>query len=222
MTTSTFRIVVTGTDTDVGKTVFSAGLVAALGARYWKPIQAGLGSETDSEVVKRLANLESSRVLPEAYRLSMPASPHIAAAHEGLTLDFARVVDALPDPATSGSLVVEGAGGLMVPIDDRHTMIDLFARWKLPVVLCARTSLGTINHTLLSLEALERGRVPVVGVAFFGDGEDDVEATIVARGRVRHLGRLPRLKALDSLSLSRAFADHIDLDSIRRDSEALR
>ncbi|MBK8012931.1 MAG: dethiobiotin synthase [Deltaproteobacteria bacterium] len=255
--TRLMRIVVTGTDTDVGKTVFAAGLVVSLGARYWKPIQAGLSGETDSDVVRRIAGLErqdrqkahrlldgreggdsrehrgrrelrdrredqargeehdeADRVVPEVYRLRMPASPHIAARHEGLTLDFERIENALPEE-TNQPLIIEGAGGLMVPIDDRHSMIDLFDRWKLPVVLCARTSLGTINHTLLSLEALERRGIPVVGVAFGGQREDEVETTIVTRSRVRHLGRLPRLEMLDQPSVARAFAEHIRLEAFR-------
>ncbi len=135
------RFVVTGTDTGVGKTVFSAALAAALGASYWKPVQSGLEAETDSETVRRLSGLSQDRILPEAYRLKLPASPHIAAAREGIGIEASR----LAIPARPGPLVIEGAGGLLVPLAPDLLQIDLFASWGLPVILCALTSLGTIN-----------------------------------------------------------------------------
>src|SRR5580692_6242913 len=141
------RIVVAGTDTEIGKTVFAAGLADLLGASYWKPIQSGLDGETDSQAVARLGRLSGDRILPERYRLKTPASPHQAAAIDGIRIDAA----ALDVPATGGRpLVIEGAGGLMVPLDRATLYVDIFARWHLPVVLCARTALGTINHSLLS------------------------------------------------------------------------
>src|ERR1700758_4051070 len=122
-------IVVTGTGTGIGKTVFAAGLADMLGACYWKPIQSGLEGETDSKIVARLGGLSEDRILSERYRLKTPVSPHQSAA-------------------------IDGAGGLMVPLDRTTLYIDVFARWRVPVVLCARTSLGTINHSLLAVEAL--------------------------------------------------------------------
>src|ERR1700761_9054612 len=144
-------IVVTGTDTGIGKTVFSAGLTGFLGANYWKPIQSGLDEETDSEIVARLGGFSPARILPERYRLRSPLSPHRSAEIDGVAIDThsLRVPDVGEHP-----LVIEGAGGLMVPLDRDTLFIDLFARWQLPVVLCARTALGTINHSLLSIEAL--------------------------------------------------------------------
>ncbi|MCX5579929.1 dethiobiotin synthase [Kaistia terrae] len=197
------RIVVTGTDTGIGKTVFAAGLVDRLGADYWKPVQAGLEGETDSETVARLAGVGGDRVHAEAFRLSLPASPHFAAASEGISID----PDALEPPATRRPLVIEGAGGVLVPLTSTETFADIFARWRLPVILCARTSLGTINHTLLSLEALRRRAVPVLGVAFLGDAEVETERIITGMGGVRHLGRLPRLEPLSADTLRQAFSE---------------
>lgn len=189
---------VTGTDTGIGKTVFSAGLTARLNASFWKPVQAGLDDETDSQTVARLTGRPT---LPEAYRLHMPASPHIAAAaEEGVRID----TDALRLPTTR-PLVVEGAGGVMVPLNDDCLFIDLMARWQLPVILCARTALGTINHSLLSLVALRARGVPVHGVAFIGGPEPQVEATITRMGVVRRLGRLPHLATLTPNTLRAAF-----------------
>lgn len=189
--------IVTGTDTGIGKTVFSAGLTARLGATYWKPVQSGLEEETDSQIVARLSG---QPVLPEAFRLKLPASPHIAAAAEGRVIDDATLI--LPPERP---LVVEGAGGLMVPLNDHATFLDVFARWQLPVILCARTALGTINHSLLSLAALRAAGVPVHGVAFIGPEAPEVEATICRMGRTRRLGRLPVLQSLKPGSLRAAF-----------------
>ncbi len=165
-------LVVAGTDTDVGKTVFAASLVAALGACYWKPVQCGLADETDAEVVARLAGVVATRILPEVYRLNTPASPHLAAERDGLEIDVERLVP----PASERPLVVEPAGGLMVPLTRRLLQIDLIARWHMPVVLCASTRLGTINHSLLSIEALKRRAIPLIGIAFVGAEQSDFRA----------------------------------------------
>jgi dethiobiotin synthetase len=189
--------VVTGTDTGIGKTVFAAGLAARLGANYWKPVQSGLEAETDSETVARLSGRP---VLPEAFRLRLPASPHISAAAEGINIDESALT--LP---TERPLVIEGAGGLMVPLNDDTTFLDVFARWQLPVILCARTTFGTINHSLLSIAALRAGGVPLHGVAFIGPEAPEVEATICRMGGTRRLGRLPILQSLKPGSLRAAF-----------------
>ncbi|MFD9897735.1 dethiobiotin synthase [Mesorhizobium sp. NPDC059025] len=195
------RIVVTGTDTDIGKTVFAAALTRLLGASYWKPVQAGLHGETDSEIVKRLGDIPPGRILPERWRLNTPASPHHAAAVDGVTI----APEDLTVPAIHGPLVIEGAGGILVPLTQTTTFADVFARWKLPVVLCARTRLGTINHTLLSLEALRARSVPVLGVAFIGETEPETESIIGRLGGVRILGRLPVLASLTPATLQHAF-----------------
>ncbi|MDH2386037.1 dethiobiotin synthase [Bradyrhizobium sp. CER78] len=198
----TGRIVVTGTDTGIGKTVFSAGLASFLGARYWKPVQSGLDEETDAQLVARLAGIPADRIVPERYRLRTPASPHQAAAIDGVRIDPA----ALGVPAPSDRpLVIEGAGGLMVPLNDNTLYIDIFERWRLPVVLCARTALGTINHALLSVEALRKRRIDILGIAFIGDSNPESERAICDFGQVRRLGRLPLLSTLVADTLQAAF-----------------
>ncbi len=199
------RFVVTGTDTGVGKTVFAAGLAGHLGVPYWKPVQAGLDEATDRETV---AALSGQRVLPEAYRLTTPCSPHQAAAIDGVTIDPERL--APPE----GPVVIEGAGGVLVPLSEDLLYADVFARWGLPVVLVARTALGTINHSLLSLEALRSRGVPIAGIAFVGDENVETERVICAIGEVRRLGRLPWLDPLDAARLRAAFATGVDLDGL--------
>lgn len=191
--------VIVGTDTGVGKTIFSAALVGALGACYWKPVQSGLEEETDSQTVARLN--DGARILPEAWRLKLPASPHISARAEGVEIDPAR----LAPPQMDGPLVIETAGGVMVPLTDDTLTIDVLARWRLPVILVARTALGTINHSLLTLEALRRRDIPIHGVAFVGDAQDAPQQTIVRLGGVKALGRLPLLSPLSAQNLRAAF-----------------
>lgn len=203
-------LVVTGTDTDVGKTVFAAALAAALAARYWKPVQSGLADGSDGVTVAALG-VPPARILPEAYRLHTPCSPHRAAELDGVVIDPRR----LALPVGEGALVVEGAGGVLVPVTRDLLFADLFAGWGKPVVLVARTALGTINHSLLSIEALRARGVPILGVAFVGEAAEDSEATIAAIGRVRRLGRLPLLPALDADTLARAFAAAFDLADFR-------
>lgn len=198
-------IVVTGTDTGVGKTVASAALAWRLGATYWKPVQAGHDeAESDREAVAQLAGVET---LPEAYFLETPCSPHRAAEIDGVTIDPAR----LTPPA--GRLVIEGAGGALVPVTRDLLYADLFARWGLPVVIVARTALGTINHSLMTIEVLRARGVAVAGILFSGDEVSDSQATICAMGRVASLGRLPRLDPLTPDSL-RAAAAQLDLGPI--------
>ena len=200
-------LVVTGTDTGIGKTVFAAGLAGALGAYYWKPIQAGVDPEGDKETVAALSGLTAARILPEAYRLTTPASPHLAARIDGVTI----TLDRLALPQVDGPLVVEGAGGVLVPVSGTLLMADLFAYWGQPVILCARTALGTINHSLLSIEALRARGVPIAGIAFIGAPHAENERIIPALANIPCLGRLPLLDPLDPASLAAAFADHITL-----------
>lgn len=196
------RIVVAGTDTEIGKTVFAAGLADLLGADYWKPIQAGLEGETDSRIVAQLGGLSDDRIVPEFYRLQTPASPHHAAAIDGVRI----AVDSLDVPDTRGrALVIEGSGGLLVPLNRTTLYIDVFARWRCPVVLCARTALGTINHSLLSIEALRNRKLDILGIAFIGESSPESERAICEMGRVRRLGRLPRLSPLTRTTLRTAF-----------------
>jgi dethiobiotin synthetase len=202
-------IVVTGTDTDVGKTVFCAGLAQLLDGAYWKPVQAGLDGETDSETVRRLSGLARDRIHPEVWRLRTPASPHWAAELDQVAID----PQALRLPDEKRPLIVEGVGGLMVPLTRRTLLIDVLARWGAPVVLCARTRLGTINHTLLSIQELRRRAIPLLGVAFIGQPEPENARIITTFGSIRVLGCLPHLDPLTPDTLSAAFAGSFARDS---------
>jgi dethiobiotin synthetase len=196
------RIIVTGTDTGIGKTVFAAGLTRLLDGYYFKPVQAGLREEADTAVVQRLSALPAKRMLPEVWRLTTPASPHLAAERDDVIID----PKALSLPALDRPLIVEGAGGLMVPLNRDVLYIDVFESWRAPVVLCARTTLGTLNHTLLSLEALQHRGIPILGIALIGDAHADNERTLREMGHVPILGRLPLLDPLTPQSLSAAFS----------------
>lgn len=194
---------VTGTDTDVGKTVVAAALTLGLDAYYWKPIQSGLTPSTDTADVRRWTGLPEERFLPETYRLKEPMSPHAAAAIDGVTVDVEHIVGTeLP---TDRPVVVEGAGGLMVPLNERDLMVDMIARLAMPVVLVARTSLGTLNHTLLSVSELRRRSIPLLGVVLNGEEHPSNRAAVEKYGDVRVLGRVPRLASVDAPSLLRAF-----------------
>ena len=207
----TGKIIVTGTDTDIGKSVVCAMLVQALSANYYKPVQAGLDGETDSEFVKRLSGMPDEHFYPESYRLQTPASPHLSAKLDGVKID----VNHLEMPHSDRLLIVEGAGGLLVPLTDDVLLIEMFARWKAPIVLCASTRLGTINHSLLSIEALNRRNIEILGVVFVGDKMESSETAIVNFGQVKHLGRLPILDPLDSDSLANAFDLHFNINDFQ-------
>lgn len=198
---------ITGTDTDVGKTVFAAALAGALRAHYWKPVQAGdLDVGGDSARVARLSDLPAGHILPPAYALNTPCSPHRAAEIDGLAIDPDRL--ALPELRP---LVAEGAGGALVPLGGDLLYADLLARWGLPTIVVARTALGTINHSLMTVEVLRSRGVTIHGIAFVGDEVEDSEATICRLANTRRLGRLPILEVLDSETLASAFADNFDL-----------
>lgn len=192
----TSALIVTGTDTGIGKTVFSAGLTLALCASYWKPVQSGLDGETDSETVARLTGRP---VLPEAYRLREPASPHFSAMLEGVE------IRPIPLPEVAGPLVIEGAGGTLVPLGGKRLYADQMAEWQVPVIVVARTGLGTINHSLLTIEALHTRRVPVLGMVFVGEEVRDSQDTICRIVDVPSLGRLPHIPDLTQESLTLAF-----------------
>jgi dethiobiotin synthetase len=202
------RFVISGTDTGLGKTVFAAALTAALGGIYWKPVQAGLDGETDTRIVARLSGRP---VLPETYRFKLAASPHKAAAAEGIAIDPGRLqLPQIEAPLIVAPLIIEGAGGLLVPLSEDTLFIDVFARWNVPLILCARTTLGTINHTLLSLEAIRARKIPLLGIAFIGEANDESERIIGKFGQARRLGRLAPVAPLNSENLARAFAAGFD------------
>lgn len=191
------RLVVCGTDTDVGKTVVSALVVQGLGARYWKPVQSGLADGGDTGWVQRLLDLPAERIVPEVYRFTAPVSPHWAAEREGLVIEPER----LALPGGPGPLVVECAGGLLVPLRRDWLQIDQIASWGLPVLLVARSGLGTLNHTLLSLEALRQRSIPVLGLVLNGPPHPDNPRTLASLGGVPVLAELPPLAPLNAAAL---------------------
>jgi dethiobiotin synthetase len=202
---------VTGTDTDVGKTVVAAWLVARLGACYWKPVQAGTHPETDSVTVRRLSGAAPDRILPEAYMLAEPMAPHEAARREGIAIDMAKLVP----PPCHRPLVAEGAGGLMVPLNEQSYVIDLARELDLPLILVARSTLGTINHTLLSLEAIRRRGLPLAGVVMNGPETPHNRAAIERYGRVEVIAEIPWLDQVTPEALM-AIEPEIDLAKLAR------
>ena len=184
---------ISGTDTDVGKTVVSAVLLAGLDAAYWKPVQSGLDAETDTDFVRRVTGAGPGRFLPERWRLSLPLSPHASAAIDGVSIalsDFNLPETGFPH------LIVEGAGGLMVPLNDNDFMIDLIRHLGLPVLLVARSGLGTINHTLLSLEQIRFQGLDVLGVVMNGPENMRNREAIERYGNVEvwaEIGHIPQM-----------------------------
>ena len=201
-------IFITGTDTGIGKTLVSAWLVRGWGAAYWKPIQSGV-EERDSESVVALAAVPPHRILPSAYELTQPLSPHEAARRDSLQIDLSLI--RLPDH--TGPLVVEGAGGVLVPLNDTTLMVDLMRQLGLPVLVVARSGLGTINHTLLALEALRSRGLQVAGVVLNGPPHDHNGASIEHYGRVRVLAHLPPLETVNAAALA-ALAPPPSLESL--------
>ena len=205
-------LIIAGTDTDIGKTVFSAALMAALAGQggspsYWKPVQSGIEGGVDTRTVQKLSGLDDAHFLPEHYVLSEPLSPHRAAEIDGVQID----PDSLRLPEVDGHLVVELAGGLMVPLTRKHLQLNVVKQWNAPVILCARTELGTINHTLLSLEALWARDIPIKGLVFIGPENNDNVLTIGGLSQEKILGHLPYVEDLNAETLAHAFAANFNI-----------
>jgi dethiobiotin synthetase len=199
---------VTGTDTGVGKTVLSALLVAALDGIYWKPVQTGSIEGTDLDSVREWAECPVERLVPERYRFDLPVSPHLAGRKSGIRValdDFG-----LPSPVPNHPHIVEGAGGVMVPLNEHDLMLDLMRHFGLPVVVAARTTLGTINHTLLTLAALRGAHLNVRGVVLIGKKNDENRSAIETYGNVRVIGHIPVLERIHRAALVEAFEKNFD------------
>lgn len=181
------QYIITGIGTDVGKTVVSAILSQALSARYWKPIQAGDLDNSDAIKVFNWTD-DDVCILPESFRLTQPLSPHAAAKFDGLKIEKESLY--LPD--FEGNLVLEGAGGVMVPInDDGLLYIDMFAEWKIPVIIVSKHYIGSINHTLLTIEALKNRCIQIEGIIFIGEENVESESILVQASNCKMIARIP-------------------------------
>ena len=204
---------ITGTDTNVGKTVLSALLCAALDGYYWKPIQTGAREGTDRVQVLAWSEIKAAHAFPETYLFDDPVSPHLAAERAGKRILLQNV--SLPAMNGNRPLIVEGAGGVLVPINEDETMVDLMRHLGLPVILAARTTLGTINHTLLSLEELRSSQLKVHGVVMVGEANQDNQRAIEHYGRIRILGIVPQLSQINATVLKRVFVACFDCQALK-------
>jgi len=184
---------ITGIGTEVGKTVVSAIVTQALEADYWKPVQAGELDTSDTMKVQSLIDNDSSKFHPEAYRLNHPMSPHAAAERDGVDLD----ISSFEIPKTDNHLVIEGAGGLLVPLNKKDTILDLIDILKCEVILVSRHYLGSINHTLMSIELLKQRNIPIKGILFNGNENKDTESIITEMTGIKALGRIDELEELN-------------------------
>ena len=207
-------IFVTGTDTGVGKTTLAAGLLVRYRReaplRYWKPVQTGIEEDDDTATVRRLARCRPNEVFDGGIRLPRPVSPHLAARLAGVEIDVEDVVRMPASEADGVGWIVEGAGGVLVPVNDGATMADLMVRLGLPVVIAARSSLGTINHTLLTLAALRARQLTVVGVVMIGVPDAENRRAVEHYGRVTVLGEMPHWDRVGPEPLASWAADGLD------------
>ncbi len=194
---SVFKFIICGTDTDIGKTLISSFFVKGLNSFYWKPIQSGIESQTDSQTVEKLAQLSKEKIIKEAYVFTKPLSPHWAAEIDQKTINFEK----LRLPKVQSSLIVETAGGLMVPITRNFLQIDQIKQWNLPVILVCKSSLGTLNHTLLSIEALRRRKIEILGLVVNGEKHLDNPRTLFDFSGIPLIAEFPYIKKIDSNNL---------------------
>jgi len=197
---------ITGTDTNVGKTVLSSLLCVVLKGIYWKPIQTGASEGTDRATVAASANLGPADVREEAYIFNDPVSPHLAAQRAGCEISLQKI--RLPAIRNGSPLIAEGAGGVMVPINSQQFMIDLMRHLALPAVLAARSTLGTINHTLLSLQCLESSGIRVSGVVLIGPENPENRQAIERYGKTPVIGQIPPLQRIDKQTLHDVFTEY--------------
>ena len=192
-----FKFVICGTDTDIGKTLISSFFVRGLNSFYWKPIQSGIEFETDSQVVARLAKVSNKKILNEAYIFREPVSPHWAAEIDQKIINF----QFLNLPNVDGPLIVETAGGLMVPITRDFLQIDQIKSWNIPVILVCKSELGTLNHTLLSIEALKKRNIKILGLVINGKKHLDNPKTLTEFSSLPIIAEFPYIQNIDSNNL---------------------
>lgn len=200
------RLFVAGTDTGVGKTFVSAVLLAGLKGYYWKPVQSGTDEGSDTAWIQEKTGISEGFFFPETYRLKGFLSPHTAAALENVHIDLSAF--RMPDPGPLSHLLVEGAGGLMVPLNHRHLMLDLIRKLGIPVLLVARSGLGTINHTLLSLDKLRTASVEVFGVVMNGPKDDENRKAVEHFGNTSVLAQIEPMGEISVSTLEEAFGKY--------------
>ena len=188
---------ISGIGTEIGKTVVSAVLVENLQADYWKPIQSGELDNSDSMLVERLISNKKTIIHPEAYRLTQPFSPHKSAALDGINIDLDKIIL----PKTENRLIIEGAGGLMVPLNDQDLIIDLIKKLDAEVILVSKNYLGSINHTLLSVELLKNRSIPIRKLIFCGESNPSSEDVIYSQTGLDSL-RIPFFNVLDKVRIA--------------------
>lgn len=179
------KIFVTGIGTDVGKTIASSIITESLQADYWKPIQAGDLDNSDSHKIERYISNDKTVIHPNSYKLNTPASPHLAAEIDGITISIEKILA----PETENHLVIEGAGGLFVPLNNQDTIVDLIQS-DYKVVVVSRHYLGSINHTLLTIEALQNRKIAIAGIIFSGEKNDATESIILSKTGIKLIGRI--------------------------------
>lgn len=185
------ELFVTSTDTEIGKTFISAMLTLGLGAGYWKPIRTGMPRDTDW--VREHTGLDTKHLFRESYVFAPNISPHQAAAMEGVRIDFKNII--MPEYAPLPHLIVEGAGGLMVPINESQTILDLILHLKLPALVVARSTLGTINHTILTVDKLRQNSIPVLGVVMNGPRHTS------NRQAIEHYAQVPVIAEVEPMAM---------------------
>ena len=197
------KFIICGTDTDVGKTLISSFFVRGLQSFYWKPIQSGIETETDSQSIYRLSGVKKEKILKEAYIFNKPVSPHWAA-----EIDKKKInMNLLNLPSINGSLVIETAGGLMVPITRNFLQIDQIKKWDLPVIIVCRSSLGTLNHTLLTIEALTKRNIKILGLMINGEKHLDNPKTLKEFSKLPIIAEFPKLSNIDKNNLDRLWQE---------------
>jgi dethiobiotin synthase len=205
------ELFIAGTDTNVGKTVLSALLCAALDGIYWKPIQTGASEGTDRQTVRRWAELAEEQTIPECYCFAPPVSPHLAASLAGTTIDLSTIE--CPSVTRAERLIIEGAGGVLVPLNRTELMLDLMRKLNAPVLIATRTTLGTINHTLLTVTAIRSAELNIKGVVMIGNKHQENERAIEHYGCVPVIGRIRPLGAIDREALLQVFESEFDRDA---------
>ncbi len=193
------KIFVTGIGTDVGKTVVSAILCEALHADYWKPVQTGSFFSTDSDKLQKYISNSKTVIHPESYVLKQYMSPHAAAELEGQHITLANIIP----PATNNTLIIEGAGGLMVPLNDKEFIVDIIIKLKAEAVLVIQNYLGSINHSLLTIDALRTRNIPVLGIVFNGPSHKLSEDIILSYSGLKCLGRINKESVINKEIVSK-------------------